>query len=69
MSPQLRQQLISLGVDVNRQIDVVVATAKEQQTSPHKLRHADGSWVLTNLLLAKAQVLNGLAALEAARKA
>jgi hypothetical protein len=60
----LKQQLVSLGIDINRQIDVVVAAAKEQQTSPHDLRHADGSWVLTNLLLAKAQVLNGLAALE-----
>jgi hypothetical protein len=65
MTAQLRQQLVNLGVDINRQIDVVVTSAKEQQIPPYDLRHADGSWVLTNLLLAKAQVLNGLAALEA----
>lgn len=65
---KLRHELVNLGVDINRQIDVIIATAKDLETSPHEMRHSDGSWVLPPLLLAKSQVLNGLAVLELKEK-
>jgi hypothetical protein len=61
---QLKQQLINLGMDINKQIDVIVEEARSRNVQPHLLRLPDGSWVLPPLLLAKAQVLNGLASLE-----
>lgn len=60
----LKNQLTSLGVDINRQIDVIMQEARELGIQAHAMRTHSGDWVLTPLLLAKAQVLNGLAALE-----
>jgi hypothetical protein len=63
-SLQLRNQLVSLGVDINRQIDVIIDQARNQDIQAHSMRTSNGDWVLTPLLLAKAQVLNALATLE-----
>jgi hypothetical protein len=61
---QIRSQLVSLGVDINKQIDVIVEDARNMDIEAHSMRTPNGDWVLPPLLLAKAQVLNALAILD-----
>lgn len=60
----LRKSLLNLLLDINKQQEAVLKAAKENNTNPYDLRHADGSFVLTPLLVARADALNALAHLR-----
>jgi hypothetical protein len=66
-SAQLKLQLMSTLRDVNAQVDEIIKEAKKMGVKPVEIRHSDGTWALTGLLIAKAEILNGLAVLEAKR--
>ncbi len=53
-----------LLIQINKQIEKVTAEAKELGWGPEVMRNSDGSWVMTDLLVAKAQVLSSLVLLR-----
>lgn len=61
----LENALRATLVLIDRQINVVNEEAHERSVPPEYLKHADGHYVLAPFLLAKAQILSGLAQLRA----
>lgn len=64
----LRRDTVKLISQINAQIDEVSRQAKEMGIAPYELRDGNGSWVLTPLLLAKAQAYGTLVLLQANNK-
>jgi len=60
----LRRDLVRLLNEIELQIKAVKAKAEEMGIPPEKMRDASGNWVMTPLLLAKAQVYSTLVALQ-----
>ena len=60
----IRNRLESTLVDINRQIAAVIDIARKQGVEPEQIMSADGHHLMTPLLLARAQALNGLAVLH-----
>lgn len=60
----LKMQLRSVDNEAVTQIRILCDVAKAAGVDPHELRTADGTWPMVNLILARAQALNGLATLE-----
>jgi hypothetical protein len=62
------QELNLLKARINKQISVIEKDAKKKlpgDVDIYELRYADGKYVMPELLLAQAQVLNGLAVMRA----
>ena len=57
---ELGRELARSLAQVNRQIEAVSKVAAQEGIEPYNLRQPDGSWVLTPLLVAKANLLHGL---------
>ncbi len=53
--------LETLTHQIDNQMEVVYKTAKSMQIEPFALRDPKGSWVMVDLMLAKAQVLHARA--------
>lgn len=70
MDAQLKAELNGLNLSIDRQMQVIIADVQGmvdddgKQISPYQIKHTDGTYVLTPLIVAKAQVLNGLAVLS-----
>jgi hypothetical protein len=62
----LKQQLQALIRNIDSQI-WVIQEDKHPDVSIYKLQYPDGTHIMPPLLLAKAQVLNALAVLEASK--
>lgn len=60
---EINSQIVATTEDLQKQIDVL---PHPDLASVYQLKHRDGSYPLTPLLAAKAQVLSGMAALKAA---
>lgn len=60
----LENRLTSLVEEIDRQIAEIRDAASAQGTLPERMRYSDGTWVMTEILLAKATALNGLAVLK-----
>lgn len=50
--------------EIDNSIVFIKLEATKQHISPYQMRLMDGSWPLTNMLAAKAQVLHSLALLK-----
>lgn len=60
----LRKETVQLLGQIHRQIDEVVDLASQRETSPHKMTDQNGHYLLSPLLLAKAQCLQTLTMLN-----
>lgn len=67
MDGHLQRALRSHLADIDDQIVAVVDSAMENEINAYQMRNPDGSFVLTPLLLAKAQTLNALAVLKSTK--
>lgn len=65
MDRQLERALRNHLADVESAIHVVRDEASSMDISAAELKYTDGKYVIHDLLLAKAQCLNGLAVLKA----
>jgi molybdenum-dependent DNA-binding transcriptional regulator ModE len=57
---ELGRELMRLYNQVSRQIEVLERDAAGQNISPHKLQDLNGTYQMTPLLAAKAQLLHSL---------
>lgn len=64
----LRKDTIALMRQVDVQIEEVRKTAEELGVPPEKMRDSSGNWVMSPLLMAKAQIMNTLVLLNQPRK-
>jgi hypothetical protein len=62
-TPALRDELLAVLSQVDAQMNDMSRVAYEMGIEPVTLRDTSGRWMLTPLLVAKAQALNGLATL------
>ena len=60
---EIDKQIAAETEDAEKQIAVLPYPAL---VTVYQMKHADGSYILTDLMAAKAQVLSGMAALKAA---
>jgi hypothetical protein len=61
---QLKSELTELKANIDIQMSELSGLASQMGIRLTQVRNADGAFAATELLLAKAQVLNGLALLE-----
>lgn len=57
----LHNELSNTLLNINNQINTVMSEAREKQIDVHQMKYSDGKHVLIDLLMAKAQCLNGMA--------
>ena len=60
---QINRQLAKIREDAEKRIEVM---PYPDEVTPAMLKHADGTFILEQMLAAKAQVLSAMAALKAA---
>lgn len=64
LSNSIRENL----TDIERQISEVLRTATELKTEPSRVRDSQGNFMLTPLLVAKAQMLHALTLLQTTKE-
>lgn len=64
----LRRETVQLINQIDKQIEEIRKSAVKLGTEPHRLRDSAGNWVMTPLLLAKAQAYNTLVLLQEKKK-
>lgn len=60
----LRKETVQLLQEINTQMAAVKEAAETMEIPPEKMRDSNGNWVMTPLLLAKAQAYSTLVALQ-----